>query len=103
VVACDVELLGGAGDDPVDHLLEAILTGDGDAARSLVRADPGLVDMLGPVELAALVGAAEHGNVASVSLMLELGFPIDAGGASRSNGRSSAAARIQPAPRHPTG
>ena len=77
-VATTVELLGGAGDDPVDRLLEAILTGDGDAARRLATADPGLVDRLEPAELAALVAAAEHGNVASVDLMLELGFPIDA-------------------------
>ncbi len=77
-VATTVELLGGAGDDPVDRLLEAILTGDGDAAHRLATADPGLVDRLEPAERAALVAAAEHGNVASVDLMLELGFPIDA-------------------------
>jgi ankyrin repeat protein len=77
-VAATVELLGGGGDDPVDRLLEAIVTGDGDAARSLAAADPGLVDRLGPAERAALVEAAEHGNLVSVGLMLELGFPIDA-------------------------
>lgn len=77
-VATTVELLGGGGDDPVDCLLEAIVTGNGDAARGLATADPVLVDRLGPAEQAALVAAAEHGNVASVGLMLELGFPIDA-------------------------
>jgi ankyrin repeat protein len=77
-VAATVELLGGGGDDPVDRLLEAIVSGNRDAARSLSAADPGLVDRLEPAERAALVSAAEHGNVASVGLMLELGFPIDA-------------------------
>jgi ankyrin repeat protein len=76
-VAATVELLGGAGDDPVDRLLEAIVTGNGDAARGLAAVDPGLVDRLKPTDLAALVAAAERGNHASVALMLELGFPID--------------------------
>jgi ankyrin repeat protein len=77
-VPATVELLGGGGDDPVDRLLEAIVTGDRDAARRTVAAEPGLVDALAPVDRAALVNAAEHGNVAAVGLMLELGFPIDA-------------------------
>ena len=77
-VAATVELLGGGSDDPVDRLLEAIVTGDGDAARGLATADSGLVDRLEPADAAALVAAAERGNVASVGLMLELGFPVDA-------------------------
>ncbi len=77
-VAATVELLGGAGDDPVDRLLEAIVTGDGATARGLVAADPVLVGRVQPADQAALVAAAERGNVASVRLMLELGFPIDA-------------------------
>jgi hypothetical protein len=44
----------------------------------LAAADPGLVDRLEPADRAALVAAAEHGNLASVGLMLELGFPIEA-------------------------
>jgi hypothetical protein len=76
-VAATVELLGGGGDDPVERLLEAILTGDEDAARALAAADPGLVARLEPADRAALVAAAEHGSLASVGLMLELGFPID--------------------------
>jgi ankyrin repeat protein len=77
-VAATVELIGAGGDDPVDRLLEAIVTGDRDAARGVAAADPGLVDELAPADRAALVNAAEHGNVAAVGLMLELGFPIDA-------------------------
>jgi ankyrin repeat protein len=77
-VAATIELLGGAGDAPVDRLLEALVTGDGAAARGLVAADPRLVDRLAPPDQAALVAAAEHGNTACVTLMLDLGFPIGA-------------------------
>ena len=78
-VGTTVELLGGGGEDPVDRLLEAILTGHADTARGLVMADPGLVaDRLQDADQAALVAAAERGNLTSVELMLELGFPIDA-------------------------
>ncbi len=76
-VAATVELLGGGGDDPIDRLLEAILAGDGVAARGLAAAVPGLVDRLEDTDRAALVAAAEHGNLASIGLMLDLGFPID--------------------------
>lgn len=76
-VASTVEFLGGGSDDPVDRLLEAIATGDGAGARSLSAAHPGIVDRLEPAERAALVAAAEHGNIASVALMLELGVPVD--------------------------
>jgi ankyrin repeat protein len=62
----------------VQRLLEAIVIGDGDAARSQAAADPGLVDRIEPSDLVALVAAAEHGNLTSVRLMLELGFPIEA-------------------------
>jgi ankyrin repeat protein len=77
-LAATVELLGGGGDDPVDRLLEAIMKCDGDAARGLAAADPGLVARLAPADRAALVAVAERGNVAAVGLMLELGFPIGA-------------------------
>jgi ankyrin repeat protein len=77
-VAATVEVLGGGGDEPVDRLLEAIVTGDAAAAGSLAGADPGIVDRLGPADREAIVAAAEHGNLDSVALMLELGFPINA-------------------------
>ena len=76
-VAATVELLGGGGGDPVERLLEAIVSGDGDAARRLTAAEPGLIERLDPSDRATLIEAAEHGNVAAVALMLELGFPID--------------------------
>ncbi|MCL2420207.1 MAG: ankyrin repeat domain-containing protein [Conexibacteraceae bacterium] len=77
-VGATVELIGGGGADPVDRLLEAILTGNGDAARSLAGADPQLVGRLEPADCESLVAAAEHGNLAAVGLMLELGLPVDA-------------------------
>jgi ankyrin repeat protein len=77
-VPATVELLGGGGDDPVDRLLEAVVTGNGDTARGLAAADPGIMDRLERADRAALVAAAERGNLASVGLMLELGFPIEA-------------------------
>jgi ankyrin repeat protein len=77
-VGATVELLGGGGDDPVGQLFEAIVTGERDRARSLAAAHPGLVDRLESADRAALVAAAEHGNLAAVALMLELGFPITA-------------------------
>ncbi len=77
-VAATVELLGGGGDDPVDRLFESIVIGNGEAAHGLAAAVPRLVDGLQGADQAALVAAAEHGNLASVGLMLELGFPVDA-------------------------
>jgi ankyrin repeat protein len=73
-----IGLLGRSRGDPADRLLEAIAIGDVEAARSLTRAVPGLVDRLAPADHEALVEAAERGKVSSVRLMLELGFPIDA-------------------------
>lgn len=75
--AATVQLLGAVGGDPVDRLLEAVVTGDRDAAYALVTADPGLVGGLDDADREALVAAAEHGNVTAVELMLELGFPVD--------------------------
>jgi ankyrin repeat protein len=72
-----VRLLGAVGGDPVDRLLEAVTTGDRDAAYALVTAAPGLVGGLEDADREALVAAAEHGNVTAVELMLELGFPVD--------------------------
>jgi ankyrin repeat protein len=75
-VVATVELLGGAGDDLVDRLLEALVAGDGPAARRLAAADPGLLGRLDAADRAAIVAAPEHGNTAAVASMLELGFPV---------------------------
>jgi ankyrin repeat protein len=76
-VGATVELFGSGGEHPVEQLLEAIITADKHAAHSVASTHPGLVDRLEPGDREALVAAAEHGNLASVALMLELGFPID--------------------------
>jgi hypothetical protein len=76
-VATTVALLGGASTDPVERLLEAIVTGDPDGARRVTTANPGLVDRLEAADRATLVAAAQRGNLAPVRLMLELGFPVD--------------------------
>jgi ankyrin repeat protein len=76
-VATTVELLGGASDDRVEQLLEAVVTADGEKARELAAADPDLVSRLEPADRELLVAAAEHGNLDAVRLMLELGFPIE--------------------------
>jgi ankyrin repeat protein len=77
-VPATVRLLDGAGNDPVDRLMEALVLGDAESAHRVVAALPGIVDRLDPADHASLVSAAEHGNVAAVSLMLELGFPVNA-------------------------
>jgi ankyrin repeat protein len=79
-VAETVELLGPAGDDPIERLLEAVVLGDSTAARGLLDAAPGLMDRLDAGDLATLVAAAEHGNVPAVELALDIGFPITARG-----------------------
>jgi ankyrin repeat protein len=75
-VAGTVELLGPAGEDPIEALLRAIVLGDSAAAGALLDADPALVERLDDADLALLVAAAEHGNIPAVELSLDLGFPI---------------------------
>jgi ankyrin repeat protein len=79
-VAETVELLGRAGDDPIERLLEAVLLGDSATAHQLLDLEPALVDHLDAADLSALVAAAEHGNTPAVELALEVGFPIRARG-----------------------
>lgn len=76
-VVAAVELLGGASDDPVDQLLEALVLGDVDRAHHVAADHPDLVGRLESPERSVLINAAEHGNLAGVGLMLELGFPIE--------------------------
>jgi Ankyrin repeats (3 copies)/Ankyrin repeat len=76
-VAAAVAAIGGAGRDPVERLLEAVVTGDAAGASRVTAADPGLVGRLEAEDRAALVAAAEHGNLAAVVVMLDIGFPVD--------------------------
>jgi hypothetical protein len=65
---------------PVDRLLDACLRADHRAAERLLHDNTDLMGRLTDADHAALVRAADHGNVEAVRLMLELGFPIDARG-----------------------
>lgn len=80
-VATTVTMLGcadtDASTDPVERLLAAIVSADADGARRVITAHPGLIDRLEAEDRATLVAAAERGNLASVRLMLELGFDVD--------------------------
>ena len=59
---------------PEERLLLACHLGDGDTARAIVAANPGIVEMLGPVDRRALTDEAWAANAPAVELMLELGF-----------------------------
>jgi len=70
-------ILGGDDLPDTTRFVGACLTGDRAAALDLAAAAAGLTERLDQGELAALVHAAEVGNEPAVSLMLDLGFPID--------------------------
>jgi hypothetical protein len=57
-----------------DRLLLACHEADGDAARAIVAADPGIVGRLQPPDSQALANEAWAANGPAVELMMELGF-----------------------------
>jgi len=71
---------------PQERLLVACHVGDGDAARAIVAAHPGIVERLGPVDRHALTDEAWIANAPAVELMLELGFDPSAPSASGPTG-----------------
>ena len=77
-------LLGhGATDDTTDadRFLAACLRADSGAAQRQLAGDPRLPGRLTDAQRgAALVGAAQAGDVAAIGLMLDLGFPVNAHG-----------------------
>jgi ankyrin repeat protein len=78
------DLLGrhGAADTATaaDRLLSACRRADRAQAHQLLVDDPGLLGRLTDEERAAIFRAAEHGDTAAVSLMLDLGFPLQTRG-----------------------
>jgi ankyrin repeat protein len=73
----------GAADDttPADQFLAALARADTGAVREQLLADPGLPGHLTAAQQAAgLIRAAETGNAQALSLMLDLGFAVDARG-----------------------
>lgn len=59
-----------------DRLLCACLTDDGDAAREIVTAHPGLVAALTETDAGALLHALADDNITAAELMLSLGWPL---------------------------
>jgi ankyrin repeat protein len=59
---------------PEQRLLLACHEGDGDTARAIVTAHPGIVARLAPPDSQALADEAWAANARAVELMLELGF-----------------------------
>jgi ankyrin repeat protein len=72
----------GATDDATDPELfvAACMRGDRADAQHRIHDDSTLLDRLNANERAALVRAAETGNTAAVTLMLDLGFPLETRG-----------------------
>ena len=72
----------GADEDATDTelFIAACMRGDGGEAKRRRDEDPALLDRLDPDERAALVRAAESDNTTAVTLMLDLGIPVDARG-----------------------
>ena len=79
---CDLLRAHGADDrvSAVDLFLSACLRADREEARRQLAHDPGLLDRLGDLEHGALVRAAKTGHSDAVTLMLDLGFPIESRG-----------------------
>ena len=59
---------------PLQRFLLASRSGDEKRARELLREHPGLIESMTPDDHRAITDAAWHGDAASVSLMLALGF-----------------------------
>jgi ankyrin repeat protein len=72
----------GANEDATDTelFIAACMRGDREEAQRRREDDPGLLDRLDPDEQATLVRAAEHGNTTAVTLMLDLGIPLETRG-----------------------
>jgi ankyrin repeat protein len=60
-----------------DRFLSACRRADRAEAEQLLNEDPGVLERLSHEERAAIFRAAEHGEIAAVGLMLDLGFPLE--------------------------
>jgi len=72
----------GADEDATETelFISACVRGDRQDAQRRLEADPGLLDRVDSDEQAALVRAAETGNITAVTLMLDLGIPLETPG-----------------------
>lgn len=84
----------GARDDArdIDRLLYACRQGDRDGAQRALVEHPALVAELSDVDAAAIVAAAQAGDLPAVRLMLDVGFPANARGSDRGETALHAAA-----------
>lgn len=80
-------------DDPRERFLAACASADEAAARSELAVDPKLIGRLPRHELALLPEQAQRGAIASVRLMLALGWPVDAPGPWQASALNQAAFR----------
>jgi ankyrin repeat protein len=76
-----------------DHFLAACAAADEPAARALLAEHPGLIAALQPWERRLLPEQAQRGNLASVRLMLALGWPVDVPGPWQASALNQAAFR----------
>lgn len=77
----------------LEAFLAACAAADGAQARSLLQATPALMQELGHEGLVLLPDQAQRGRLASVRLMLELGWPVDVPGAWQASALNQAAFR----------
>jgi ankyrin repeat protein len=84
----------GARDDArdIDRLLYACRQGDRDGAQRALVEHPALLAELSDVDAAAIVAAAQAGDLPAVRLMLDVGFPANARGSDRGETALHAAA-----------
>lgn len=64
----------------IDRFLSACRRADRARAEELLDNEPGLVERLADDERGAIIRAAEAGDTAAVTLMLDLGFPLETRG-----------------------
>jgi ankyrin repeat protein len=63
---------------PLDSVMQALWSGDGDAADAVLAAEPTVIEQAPPQVLRQVADAARNNNTAAVKAMLERGLPVSA-------------------------
>lgn len=63
---------------PIDRLMQALWSGDGDAADAALANDPAVIEQAPPQVLRQVADAARNNNTAAVRAMLARGLPVTA-------------------------
>ena len=63
---------------PLDRVMQALWSGDGDAADAVLAAEPAVIEQAPPQVLRQVADAARNNNTAAVKAMLARGFPVTA-------------------------